>query len=47
MNLDELIKLEIELIKSLTQEPLDSKKETKKYIMQSIERLFVLNYYKR
>jgi hypothetical protein len=47
MNLDQLISLEMQKIKSLTEEPLNNKKETKKYINQSIKRLFVLNYYKR
>ena len=46
MNLDELINLEMQKIKSLIEEPLESKKETKKHIKQSIKRVFVLNYYK-
>jgi hypothetical protein len=47
MNLDQLISLEMQKIKSLIEDPLNNKKETKKYIKQSIKRLFVLNYYKR
>jgi hypothetical protein len=44
MNLDlkKLIELELEKIKSLIKEPLDSKKETKKYIKQSSKRLINL-----
>lgn len=46
MNLDlkKLIELELEKIKSLIEEPLNSKKETKKYINQSSKRL--INLYK-